>query len=46
MTATALRERIATSTSSRNLAHQQGACDADVLMSAAFIARHGPRLDE
>lgn len=43
MTATALRERIATSTSSRNLAHQHGACDADVLMSAAFIARHGPR---
>lgn len=43
MTATALRERIATSTSSGNLAHQPGTCDADVLMSAAFIARHGPR---
>lgn len=43
MTATALRERIATSTASRNLSHKAGSCDADVLMTAAFVARHGPR---
>lgn len=43
MTATALRERIATSTASRNLSHKSGSCDADVLMTAAFVSRHGPR---
>lgn len=43
MIADTLRERIATASSSKNLTHQSGPCDADVLMTAAFIARHGPR---